>query len=84
MIHPSTLDNYPGSMEALAEEIGDLRYDTLSEFLALLASKIQRDGDKDASRSRVKLASHLHECARHLRASKDAIDRAWVICEPYT
>ena len=83
MIHRSTLKNYAGSMEELAEEIGDLKYDALSEFLELLAQKIQKDGDKDKKRGRVRLATHLHECANNLTKAKTSIDKAWIICEPY-
>jgi len=84
MIHKSKVENYPGSMKALAEEIGDLKYNALSEFLELLADKIEKDGDKDKGRSRIKLASNLHECSDKLRGCKDAIDKAWIICESYT
>ncbi len=84
MIHKSKVENYAGSMEALAEEIGDLKYDALAQFLELLADKIQRDGEQDNARNRVKLAGHLFESAEHLRISKVTIDKAWVICEPHT
>jgi hypothetical protein len=39
MIHTSEVINYPGSMEELAEEIGNLKYDALARFLELLAKK---------------------------------------------
>ncbi|MEM6379114.1 MAG: hypothetical protein AAF705_12940 [Bacteroidota bacterium] len=83
MIHKATIGNYSGSMKELAEEIGDLRYDALSDFLNLLADKIERDGDKDKSRDRVKLAKNLHDCSNQLNAAKQSIDQAWIICEPY-
>lgn len=83
MIHRAMPKNYAGSMEELAEEIGDLRYDALSEFLELLAQKIQKDGDKDKGRGRVQLATHLHKCANDLTEAKTSIDGAWIICEPY-
>lgn len=83
MVHRSGLKNYAGSMEELAEEIGDLRYDALSEFLELLAHKIQKDGDKDKGRGRIKLATHLHHCANEITKAQTSIDKAWIICEPY-
>ncbi|MEL6721407.1 MAG: hypothetical protein AAFP82_22095 [Bacteroidota bacterium] len=82
MIHKSTVENYLGTMEGLAEEIGDLQYDALATFLECLANKIQKDGDKDKGRGRIKLASHLHDCSEQLRACK-SIDKAWVICKPH-
>lgn len=83
MRHPLTVEQYAGSMQDLAEDIGNLRYDALAEFLHLLADKIQEDGDKDKSRGREKLARELHQSAHHLRVGKVAIDRAWQISEPY-
>ena len=84
MIHKPHVENYPGIMSELAEEIGNLKYDALAEFLHLLANKIEEDGDKDKSRNRIKLAANLHNCSNNLRACKTDIDKAWVICEPFT
>lgn len=84
MIHKSHIEGYNGSMEILAEEIGNLKYDALAEFLDLLAAKIERDGDKDRSRGQVKLANHLQSCSVKLTEAKLSIDKAWGICKPYT
>lgn len=82
MIHKTKISKY-NNLDDLAEEIGDLRYDALANFIGLLADKIERDGDKDQSRNRVKLAGNLHDCANQLKKAKSSIDRAWKICEPY-
>ena len=84
MIHTSEVINYPGSMEELAEEIGNLKYDALARFLELLANKIETDGKKDESRNRVKLSGNLYKSAEKLIESKAFIEKAWVICKPYT
>lgn len=84
MIHKDTIENYTGNLQELAAEIGDLKYNALSDFLHLLADKIEQDGKKDKARNRVKLAANLQQSADQLRAAKEAIDKAWVICEPYT
>ncbi|MCH2045206.1 MAG: hypothetical protein MK212_13910 [Saprospiraceae bacterium] len=81
--HKTWIDHYENNLEQLAEKIGDLRYDTLSEFLDLLALKIKKDGDKDASRGRTQLARQLYTSSEALRESSKAIQKAWVICEPY-
>ena len=44
MIHKDIVENYLGKMEELAEEIGNLKYDSLSKFLNLLATKIENLG----------------------------------------
>ena len=58
MIHKNKVEKYAGTMEGLAEEIGNLKYDALAGSLKLLSGKIKRDGDKDGVRGRVKLAGH--------------------------
>ncbi len=84
MIHKSKIEKYPGSMEELVEEIGDLKYDSLAIFLELLAHKIQKDGQKDKERNRVKLSNNLFKSAEKIKESKEFMDKAWVICGPFT
>ncbi len=83
MIHKDTIDNYSGSMQDLAEDLGNLKYDALGDFLELLAAKIQKDGNKDRSRGRVKLAADLQNCSNNLMKSAKSAHQAWIICEPY-
>ena len=83
MIHTDTIEKYPGSLQELAAELGDLKYDALAEFLGHLSAKIQLDGDKDAGRRRHKLAHELHDCAKQLAGAQSSIERAWDICEPF-
>jgi hypothetical protein len=83
MIHQETVEKYSGTLAELAEDIGNLKYDALAEFLRLLSLKIEQDSVKDASRGRHKLAVSLQECAKSLGHSSAAIERAWQICEPY-
>jgi hypothetical protein len=83
MKHKSWLKNYEADFERLATEMGDLRYDTLSEFLNLLAQKIALDGEKDAARGRKKLAQNLAATAQSLAESAKFVHRAWQICEPF-
>lgn len=83
MIHKHKVEKYGGTMEDLAEEIGNLKYDALAKFLELLADKVKIDGDKDEGRGRIKLAGHLHECSAKLRECQLSIEEAWGICAPY-
>jgi len=83
MIHKDQIDGYEGSPTDLAEAIGNLKYDALANFLALLAAKIEKDGQKDHSRGRIQLATSLGNCAFHLKKAKLAIDKAWKISAPY-
>lgn len=81
--HTQTLKSIDIDNKVLAEEIGDLYYDSLSEFLIALSRKLKQDGDADAQRGRKKLASHLHEASKHMAEASVHIDMAWDICTPH-
>lgn len=83
MKHTHTINNYHGTMEQLAEEIGDLFYDSLADFLHLLSEKLHRDANADLARQRFKLGGHLKECSLHLERASHEIQRAWTLCEPH-
>lgn len=83
MIHKDRVENYEGTMQNLVEDIGDLKYNALAEFLNLLSQKIENDGIKDAERKRFQLAKQLQNCADNLKEAKITIDKAWKISEPY-
>lgn len=57
MKHKSEIDGY--SLEDLAVQVGDLRYDSLMEFLFLLSKKLSEDSLSDQELNRKNLASHL-------------------------
>jgi hypothetical protein len=67
---------YEGGYPKLADDLGNLRYDALADFLELLAAKIDRDAAADAGRGRQQLAAELKDAAEH-------IARAWRICKPF-
>ena len=83
MIHETSIKKYKGTLKVLSIDIGDLRYDALSEFLKLLSEKIQHDADQDKERGRLKLANELYDCSKQLKQSKSSIDRAWEISAPF-
>lgn len=76
MIHKTEIEKYKGTPNDLVEEIGNLRYDALTNFLDKLAQKIEEDGQKDANRGRLKLATNLQNCANKLKESVKEIDKA--------
>jgi hypothetical protein len=71
------------SPDELAENMGDLYYNSLADYLRLLADKIKKDSNSDHKRGRTKLASSLSESAIHLLNAAKEIDVAWKICKPY-
>ena len=83
MKHKTYIEKYDGSLEELAEDIGNLRYDALTDLLKLLSAKLNKDSESDLFRNRVKLAACLKECSVELNQASIAIDKAWEICSPY-
>jgi hypothetical protein len=82
MIHKTEIKGH--DLQTLAHEIGDLRYDALHEFLIQLSLKIKKDALKDRNRGRIKLANQLDATAENIQKSAEHIEKAWVICEPFT
>ncbi len=83
MKHARTVNRYTGTPEQLAEDIGNLYYDALAEFLRLFSDKLARDAIADHGRGRPKLANELEAGAKHLAAAAQHIESAWRICKPY-
>ena len=83
MKHPKWINNYEENFEKLANEIGDLRYDSLEFFLSLLSDKIKRDSIKDSERQRTQLAKSLERCSQNLKAASENIKEAWRISKPF-
>jgi hypothetical protein len=81
--HPIEIQKYQGTIRQLASEIGDLRYDVLSEFLDCLADEIYGDSEQDKQKGRKKLAQALREAANDIAESKLKIDEAWKISKPF-
>ncbi len=81
--HKKYLDNYKEGFEKLSIELGDLRYDSLSEFLNLLSKKLDKDSLADKDRNREKLSYELLEASKRLKEASENTDKAWIICKPY-
>lgn len=81
--HTHTVPHFLGSAQMLSQEIGDLYYDALADFLRLLAQKIEADSQADNARGRTKLAKELAICSQHIEQAAQHIDAAWNICKPF-
>jgi len=81
--HKKTIEKYEGTLQELAEDIGDLHYRELAKFLSHLNMKIYSDGCKDFGRGREKLSKQLTKASTHLSNSSGNIYKAWKISEPY-
>lgn len=75
--HKKVVEKYDGSLKDLAEDIGNLHYESLETFFRELSQKLLRDGDKDKRNDRVKLARELGSAAANVGFASLSIGRAW-------
>lgn len=81
--HKATVEKYDGDLKFLAEDIGDLKYDSLRDFLGYLSQKLEKDASKDRAGGREKLATSLDEASLRVLQAKIDIAESWVISEPF-
>jgi signal transduction histidine kinase len=70
-------------MTKLAEMVGDLHYETLTDFLQQLSKKINTDAQNDNEGGREQLASALQYLGMSLFESALRSEQVWKICKPY-
>lgn len=81
--HSLSVEKYSGSLEDLAEDVKNLRYDKVAEFLGYLAAQVKQEADKDLADGKTKLAAKLYLASNYLSRSQEELDSAWKICKPY-
>jgi hypothetical protein len=67
----------------LANEIGDLYYDSLGQFLDALSSKLLEDSLQDQKKGRLKLATSLKNASASIKEASKEIRIAWDISSPH-
>jgi hypothetical protein len=70
-------------MKHLAEEVGNLHYETLQNFLVYLCTKLYRDGLKDRMAGREKLGYALTDASDKVKEAAGHIKEAWQISKPF-
>lgn len=83
MEHKEIVEKYDGTLEELVEDIGNLRYDALADFISLLAIKLSRDSEKDLNAGRTKLAHELNVASYRISDAEESIINAWEISAYY-
>ena len=81
--HKKTVEKYEGTLQELAEDIGDLHYEELTKFFHHLDIKIYSDGAKDYGRGRKKLSRQLTKVSTALANASANTREAWNISKPY-
>lgn len=70
-------------MKLLAENIGDLHYETLSEFMIQLRDKLYDDSAKDREAGRKQIAEQLYLASHKTWEAFTHIRKAWEISKPF-
>ena len=83
MVHREQLERYPGTLDELAGEVSDLRYDALAAFFQALAAKLTTDAVADQARGRPRLAAALRGGASAIATAAAHIEKAWAISSPH-
>lgn len=81
--HKRIVEKYNGTLDELANDIGDLHYESLETLFALISDKLERDAKKDLSNKRVKLSAELFGSSEYIKLSSVYIGEAWRISKPY-
>ncbi len=81
--HKKTIVSFNGSLDELAEDIGNLHYESLQTFLVLLSNKLDKDSKKDDKAKRYKLAFELDEASFFIAKASISIKKAYNISKPY-
>ena len=81
--HKRHIERYDGDMRELANDIGDLHYESLESFFHMLSEKIKEDSHKDKEGGREQLSKSLKELSLSIGESAYNTNRAYKICAPY-
>jgi len=83
MKHPTKVEKYSGSLEELARDIVNMRYDSLAELLGYIEKNLIEDYRNDMKRGREQLSNKLKKAAVEIFFAKGIIDSAWKICKEH-
>jgi hypothetical protein len=84
MEHKKNIERgYKGSLNDLAEDIGNLHYESLKELLVAIADKLSDDANKDYQKKRIKLSYELSQASIEIVGASNSIKRAWEISKPF-
>jgi len=78
--HPVTVKKYKGSLEELAKDLENLRYDKFCELLDYLILAYDDRAEIDARAGRTVLSSRLYNTATSLVAVRRHVNDVWDVC----
>jgi len=74
---------YSGTLEELANDIGDLHYESFEKFMGHLAAKLASDAKIDLEKKRTKLSGELFSAVDGVKKAQANIGKAWIISKPH-
>lgn len=82
--HPTDIIKYQGTMQELARDIADLRYDVLVTFFNNLCYELSKDKEKDFNAGKYQISSLLYDLASICNEGSKLSRKLWAICEKHT
>ena len=73
--HLDYIEEYEGTLEDLAKDIGNITEGITAIFIGYLADDLRRQGDADTKRGYVQLVARLYDAAEILYKAKDEIEK---------
>lgn len=74
---------YLQDLKKVSEDIADMPYDKVVEFLQHFEKKINKDADKDHERGNYRLSILLGMSGVITRDLKENFQKIWELCKPY-
>lgn len=81
--HTREVEKYDGSLWQLANDVGNLHYDSLNIFLKFLGDKLVIDAKKDYGARRTKIAGELALAAAAIKDAEKFALKAWETSKPF-
>jgi len=83
MRHPDKIEKYNGTIDELAKDITNLRYDILAQLLDKLSHNLLIDAQNDFDKGRKQLYEQLYKSSLFTSNACLTINDAWKICKKY-
>lgn len=81
--HTNHVQKYVGSLEQLADDVENMSYDAVTEFLEHLAGALYNRAQRDRSGNKRELAERLTRASFNIDSAAIETKEAWNICAPY-
>lgn len=77
------IEGFEGTLEELAQRVGRMRYDKITEFLDYFEKELRRQENGDRERGRTKLAGMLDDAVGDIGNVRMKMERIYAFCKPF-